>query len=231
MWPINRVVVSPSAPDGNTWLLPCDWGCSETGDTRQTGAFAMRTTDGGATWTATDVIGGVATVGLCPEPAMAYVNATTLVAVVRSAQVGFTQAWSHDDGLTWTTAIMSAVDGATSKPSLTTVPPPEHSGTEQVHSDFRTLLLAYNEITRVRMSLSISRDGGDTWQYYATLENGTGIGTDCYPTNIVVGNEVLTVYSTYTHVDTESMSDINTQIEGKDSISDIRLARTPLPHH
>eukprot|EP00041_Stephanoeca_diplocostata_P006224 m.78562 g.78562 ORF g.78562 m.78562 type:complete len:487 (-) comp16244_c0_seq1:166-1626(-) len=219
MWPVNRVLVSPAAPDTNTWILPCDWGCS--GDKSQvaTGAFAMRTTDGGVSWTAAGVIGGVAAEGLCPEPAMAYVNATTLLAVVRSVGVGFTQAWSHDDGESWTTAVPSAVDGASSKPSLIAVSNPIRRGKEYTvggTDEYHPLLLAYNEVTRVRMALSVSLDGGDSWKYYATLENGTGIGTDCYPTNIIVGNEVLIAYSTYTR--------------GADgSISDIRLAQTPLP--
>ena len=52
------------------------------------------------------------------------------------------------------------------------------------------------------MALSTSVDGGVTWQYYATLDNGTATkaeASDTYPTVIVSADqqELLTVWSTY----------------------------------
>ena len=56
--------------------------------------------------------------------------------------------------------------------------------------------MAYNVETRHQMALASSVDGGATWRYYATLDNGTGY-TTAYPTNVVRGTEMLTAWSVY----------------------------------
>jgi hypothetical protein len=208
MYPISRVVISPR--DG-AWLLPCDWGCGDA----QTGAFTVRSTSQGKTWTVDDPIPGLPTHGMCPEPAMAAVNSSTILAVVRSKEAGFTQSWSHDGGHHWDTATRSPVDGAASKPALAAF-----------RTDDRTLkvVLAYNVVTRERMALSTTVDGGRTWRYFATLDNGTsrmvpGETSDAYPTVVAVGAELLTTWSTYGSGGGSGGGGFNT----------IKLARTALP--
>jgi hypothetical protein len=138
---------------------------------------------------------------------MAVVNDTTIAAVVRAASAGFTQSWSHDGGKTWSAAINSTVDGAASKPALASVAlqsaPSAKTRMGDASLSGRLLILAYDVVTRLRMALSTSKDGGTTWKYLATLDNGTDTTPNvtekstCYPTTIVVGAEILTVWSTY----------------------------------
>ncbi len=110
----------------------------------------------------------------------------------------------------------STLNGASSKPALTTAP----SG---------ALVLAWNVQTRVRMALSTSTNGGMTWAYLATLDNGTDPGapageverTDAYPTVIVTAGEILTAWSTYNG---------GPAIDVPPSPANIKLARVPLDH-
>ena len=121
------------------------------------------------------------------------------------------QSWSRDGGHTWETASASVVDGAASKPALASF---ASDGRD------RTIVLAYNVHERKRMALSTSSDGGLSWRYLATLDNGTTPGeesSDCYPTVIVAGEELLTVWSTY---------DGGPSANG---FAGIKLARTALP--
>jgi hypothetical protein len=193
MYPISRVIISPT--DG-AWLLPCDWGCG--GGGAPTGAFTMRSTSQGKEWSVDAPIPGIATLGLCPEPAMAVINGTSMLAVVRNTGTGFMQSWSHDGGHHWGVASKSPVDGAASKPALAAFTSSRHG---------RVLVLAYNVVTRERMALSTSTDGGASFQYFATLDNGTssaaaaGERSDAYPTVVVdgtgTGTALLTTWSTY----------------------------------
>lgn len=76
--------------------------CHAIGDAEvpPTGAFTLRSGDGGSVWTIDDDIPGIPSNGLCPEPAIAAVNSTALVALVRNGGVGFLESWSHDGGTT-----------------------------------------------------------------------------------------------------------------------------------
>ena len=78
-----------------------------------------------------------------------------------------------------------------------------------------------NVVTRERMALSTSTDSGVSWRYFATLDNGSDAAThetsDCYPTVIVHGQELLTAWSTYSGHGTSGVAPA------------IKLARTALP--
>ena len=79
-------------------------------------------------------------------------------------------------------------------------------------------------VTRERMALSSSTDGGATWAYFATLDNGTsplvpGETSDAYPTVVAAGNELLTTWSTYG----------SGGGSGGGGYNAIKLARTALP--
>ena len=207
MYPISRVVLSPK---DQAWLLPCDRGCGDV----PTGAFTVRSSDNGETFTVDEPIPGLPTLGLCPEPAMAVVNDTTMLAVIRSKSAGFTQSWSVDGGQHWEAATASPIDGAASKPAL-----------ESFHDGNTTkVVLAYNVITRERMALSSSTDGGLTWSYFATLDNGTSPlvkseTSDAYPTVVATEQELLSTWSTYG----------SGGGSGGGGYNDIKLARTALP--
>ena len=60
-------------------------------------------------------------------------------------------------------------------------------------------MLAFNLQTRERLLLATSTDTGHTWRSFATLDTGHEAGqtSDAYPTVIVSGSELLTVWSTY----------------------------------
>jgi hypothetical protein len=170
---------------------------------------------------------------------MAVVNDTTIAAVVRAASAGFTQSWSHDGGQTWSAAINSAVDGAASKPALVSVARQSAtSANTRTGADAsvsgRLLILAYDVVTRLRMALSTSKDGGTTWRYLATLDNGTDATPNvtekstCYPTTIVVGAEILTVWSTYNGGPART-AHVQRNEKESDWFANIKIARVALP--
>ena len=147
---------------------------------------------------------------------------------VRSAGVGFAQSWSHDGGKSWLPASRSTVDGAASKPSLVSFVPAVARGSNWPASGpHRVLVLAYNVVDRRRMALSTSRDGGNSWTYLATLDNGTD-HTSCYPTTIVVGEEVLTAWSAY-FGGPAGESTGGAAAAAAAAPANIRLARTAVP--
>lgn len=210
MWPVNRIITTPGQKD---WLLPCDWGCAP-----PTAAFAMRSSDAGESWQADAPIPGTALHSGCPEPAMAVVNSSTLLAMVRNTGTGFLQSWSHTNGKSWSAAVPSSVPGASSKMALQSLPAAPGAGAS-------TLVLAWSVQSRERMALSTSTDGGESWHYYATLDNGTAVAppesSDCYPTVLRVRDSLLTTWSTYDGGPSEANAD--------KGYANIKLARTPLP--
>lgn len=165
---------------------------------------------------------------------MAVVNDSSMVAVVRSQGVGFTQSWSHDGGHHWLPGEPSSVAGASSKPALASWEPAVASAAAATRGDSgdsgteaktRHLALAYNVRTREQMALSTSTDGGVSWQYYATLDTGKlspgspHETSDAYPTVVLSGKELLTAWSTYGSGGGSGGGGYNT----------IKLARTALP--
>jgi hypothetical protein len=265
VWPVNRVVVM-TVGTITRWILPCDWGCSA-----DSAAFALISVDKGRSWTpGADIVVDPGK-RLCPEPAMIAVNATTgmkgtdattsttLLAIIRSSSVGFQQTVSHDGGDTWELPTNTGVPGASSKPALALVPTTSADGgneeagggeggrgTEQGGNP--GILLSYNLRTRVQMVMSVSWNGGGSWEDFAMLDTGEGLSQDCYPTTIVMQNETVTVYSAYhggpggsqqqgssrvaspasilpAH---EEDSSISTRISGI-TAGEIRIARTSLP--
>ena len=159
-----------------------------------------------------------------PNVFMRLVN----VSSVRTAGVGFAQSWSHDGGQSWLPASRSPIDGAASKPSLVSFMPAKArgggSGKRPAVGSQKVLVLAWNVVTRRRMALSASRDGGNSWTYFATLDNATD-HTTCYPTNIVVGDEVLTAWSTYDGGPSATAA----AASASTAPANIRLARTAVP--
>jgi hypothetical protein len=54
------------------------------------------------------------------------------------------------------------------------------------------VVLAYNVVTRERVALSTTVEGGKTWRYFAAVDDGTsplvpGETSDAYPTVVAVG--------------------------------------------
>ena len=80
------------------------------------------------------------------------------------------------------------------------------------------------------MALSTSTDGV-SWSYYATLDNGTGTAppqsSDCYPTVLQVGEELLTTWSTYDGGPAEAEGGVAGAASG--GPANIKLARTAVP--
>ena len=192
VWVLNRVVVLP----GGRWVLPCDLGC-----TYPTGAFALVSDDAGSSWSAGDSIPGTNIPSCCPEPGVAAVGGggSDLIAVIRSATVGLLQSRSTDGGETWSPAVAAGVDGASSKPSVTSVEYPATAAGAGAGGVINgsTLVLAYNIESRLRMGLAVSRDGGASWTPWAVVDNGTGLVATFYPTVLFDSSarEVVTVYS------------------------------------
>eukprot|EP01047_Picozoa_sp_COSAG01_P019231 COSAG01_NODE_1064_length_11885_cov_7.744358_7_plen_505_part_00 len=233
MWPINRIVLTPDRRQD--WLLPCDWGCAP-----PTAAFTMRSSDAGSSWHPDAPIPGTELPSNCPEPALAVVNSTTLFAMVRNTHPGFLQSWSHDMGRTWTAAIPSSAHGASSKMALLSLRDTQRRvGAGAEPASAATLVLAWSVYSRERMALSTSTDGGISWHYFATLDNGSATAppesSDCYPTVLQAGDSLLTAWSTYDGGPRDdSAGEVEKGVGGGDGRANIKLARTALPtfsHH
>lgn len=130
VWVLNKIVV---LGDG-FWLLPSD-------TYEPSAAFFLVTKDGGQTWTP---CGHIELQGF-PEPGVAQTK-NGLVAVIRGPDVGMYTAYSHNNGVTWSNASLSIVQGASSKPALW----------RSMGSDM--IILTYNIATRLVLSLARSSE-------------------------------------------------------------------------
>jgi predicted neuraminidase len=113
--------------------------------------------DEGKTWGKTDAINDAKTTGLI-QPTI-LVHADQLQLLARSRQKFIYQAWSKDDGRTWTT------------PTPTDLPNP-NSGIDAVTLKDGRSLVVYNNTARGRspLNVAVSKDG-KTWKMILTLED------------------------------------------------------------
>jgi predicted neuraminidase len=120
-----------------------------------------RSSDGGATWSATPPLNDGLTIGAI-QPSILSLGADKLLALGRSKQAKIFQATSADAGKTW------------SEMTLTALPNP-NSGTDAVTLGDGRHLLIYNHTAKGRspLNLAASQDG-TAWQAALVLENEPG---------------------------------------------------------
>jgi sialidase-1 len=140
------------------------------------GSFAMTSDDLGASWSRrTSVSGGN------EWQAAAAPNGSLLMsarAIIEDAGRGRLWAWSHDDGETWTSPIMSPFNdgkpygGASCESSVVRMP---GSDTMLFSTPFAS--------GRSSMSVFASRDSGASWALLRTLDKGPGAYSSLAPLN------------------------------------------------
>lgn len=148
-----------------------------------------RTADLGKTWQRTEPINDGKEFGVI-QPAVFFHKAGKLQALFRSRQGKIVEAWSDDNGRTW------------SRLSATTLPNP-NSGIDGVTLRDGRHLLVYNHVVskpgqwgnRAPLNLAVSQDG-KTWQAALVLEPGPPAAEYSYPAIIQTADGL--VHITYT---------------------------------
>jgi predicted neuraminidase len=142
------------------------------------------TKDLGATWTKTEPLNDGKTSSMI-QPTLLNHGPGELQLLCRTKEESIFEAWSKDDGLTWTA------------PVATSMPNP-NSGIDAVQlSDGRSLVV-YNPspTNRYPLSLAISSDGGKTWKPAGLIEDSPDQGQLSYPAIIQTSDGL--VHITYT---------------------------------
>jgi predicted neuraminidase len=120
-----------------------------------------RTTDGGKTWTKTDALNDGKEIGAI-QPSLLTHSDGRLQAIGRSRQGKLWQAWSKDQGKTW------------SPLELTALPNP-NSGTDAVTLADGRHLLVYNHTAKGRSPLNVAvSEDGKNWKAAVVLESDPG---------------------------------------------------------
>jgi predicted neuraminidase len=148
-----------------------------------------RTNDRGKTWQRTEPINDGKEFGVI-QPTVFFHKGGKLQALFRSRQGKIVEAWSEDNGKTW------------SKLSATTLPNP-NSGIDGVTLKDGRHLLVYNHViskpgqwgNRAPLNLAVSQDGR-TWQAALVLEPGPSNAEYSYPAIIQTADGL--VHITYT---------------------------------
>ena len=124
-------------------------------------AHFERTPDLGRTWSRTEAINDGKTIGAI-QPSVLFHPNGRLQAVGRSQQGKVWQAWSQDNGRTW------------SEMTLTSLPNP-NAGTDAVTLRDGRHLLVYNHTTKGRSPLNVAvSSDGNHWQAALVLESESG---------------------------------------------------------
>ena len=105
--------------------------------------------------------------GYVNEPTVTEVSPGTLLMVMRTGMGRIYQAWSYDNGETWTQPQPTALASSTAPAQIRTLP--------NGH-----LLLVWNQETeeetrmgynRTRLSSAVSRNGGGVWEFFQNVES------------------------------------------------------------
>ena len=104
----------------------------------------------------------------CPEPTVTEISPGYLLMFMRTGLGRLYQAWSYDDGETWTRPQPSALAADRSPAQLRTLPGTNHLlcvWTQHNEEEIRRGLV------RVRLSSAVSRTGGAIWECFQNVES------------------------------------------------------------
>jgi hypothetical protein len=128
--------------------------------------------DGGRTWQRSQgeliiLLDWNARITYVAEPSIAETAPGTLIMMMRTCLGRLYQAWSHDNGVTWTRPQPTALAASTTPAQIRKLP----SG---------HLLVVWNQESedeirrgwnRTRLSSAVSRDGGSVWEFFQNIES------------------------------------------------------------
>ncbi|MFO0956785.1 MAG: sialidase family protein [Isosphaeraceae bacterium] len=161
----NNRLLCPTSTEQDGWKVHFEW-----------------SSDLGKTWSKSESLGDGKSVGII-QPSILIHPDRRLQMLCRSQQKAIYQAWSMDQGQTWSEPIASSL-------------PNPNSGIDAVTLEDGRFLLVYNHTSAGRspLNLAISRDGS-AWQAGPVLENQPGEYS--YPAIIQTADGI--VHLVYTH--------------------------------
>jgi len=143
-------------------------------DRRFSVAFVCYSDDDGRTWQRNSdgeliiLLDWNATYSFANEPTVAEAAPGHLLMMIRTGLGRLYQAWSHDDGTTWTRPQPTSLAANATPAHISTLPSTGH------------LLVVWNQeneeevkrgLNRTRLSSAVSRNGGSVWEFFQNLES------------------------------------------------------------
>ena len=102
------------------------------------------------------------------EPSVAEVSPGTLLLMTRTGLGRHFQAWSYDDGETWTRLQPSPLAAGTSPAQVRSIPATGHLLMVWNQENEEEIKRGYN---RTRLSAAVSRNGGSVWEFFQNIES------------------------------------------------------------
>jgi len=100
------------------------------------------------------------------EPTVAEVSPGKIIMLIRTRLGRLYQAWSYDNGETWTAPFATSLAASTTPAQIRRIPSTGHLlvvWNQEGHDD------VHNGFNRMRMSSAISRNGGSVWEFYQNI--------------------------------------------------------------
>ncbi len=102
------------------------------------------------------------------EPTVAEVSPGILLMMVRTILGRHFQAWSYDNGETWTRLQPSSLAASTTPAQIRSIPETDHLLVIWNQESETEIKRGYN---RTRMSSAVSRNGGSVWEFFQNIES------------------------------------------------------------
>ncbi len=102
------------------------------------------------------------------EPSVAEVSPGTLLPMTRTGLGRHFQAWSYDNGETWTRLQPSPLAASTTPAQIRSIPATGHLLMVWNQENEQEIKRGYN---RTRLSSAVSRNGGGVWEFFQNIES------------------------------------------------------------
>lgn len=135
--------------------------------------YVLYSDDDGRTWQRNSdgelniILDWNATYSYVNEPTMTEVQPGTLLMMMRTAVGRIYQAWSHDNGETWTRPYPTPLASSTAPCQIRTLPT-GHLLAVWNQENEADVKMGYN---RTRLSSAVSRNGGSIWEFFQNVES------------------------------------------------------------
>ena len=142
-------------------------------DPHFTASYVMYSDDDGRTWQRNKdgelvvLLDWNATYSYVNEPSVTEVAPGRLLMIMRTGLGRLFQAWSYDNGSTWTRPQPTSLAASTAPAQIRTLP----NGHLLMVWNQETEAEVNRGLTRCRLSAAISRNGGSVWEFFQNLES------------------------------------------------------------
>ena len=104
----------------------------------------------------------------CNEPTVAETEPGRLLMLMRTGLGRLFQAWSDDNGETWTRPQPTSLASSTAPAQIRTIPATGHLLVVWNQENEQEIKRGYN---RTRLSSAVSRNGGSVWEYFQNIQS------------------------------------------------------------